>query len=148
MGEKSKYCFGIRRIGRKLFALALMLGGAAGMTSWWLGFVWFYHRWPKSQFVSIEELLSQVIELSNPDAKQSFFEAYSSLLRKTTRMAWYRIIQSTLALIPLAVGLWLAWALDYSWTYIATSTITTLALGIRYLVRRSGKTDHHAIDSQ
>jgi hypothetical protein len=148
MGEKSKYRSCDRGIGHKLFAIAITLGVTAGTISWWLGFVWFYRIWPKSQFASFTELLSQAVDLSNPDAEQGFFEAYSSLLRKTTRIAWYRIIQSTLALIPLVVGLWIAWVIDHSWTYILTTTITTLALGIRSLVHRSRKTDHHAIDSQ
>ena len=148
MGEKPKYRSGCRGIGRKLFALAIILGVTTGAISWWLGFIWFYRIWPKPPFGSFTELASQIIELSNPNAEHGFFEAYGSLLRKTSRMAWYRIIQSTLASIPLAAGLWIAWAFDCSWTYIVATTITTLALGVRSLVQRFRKIDHHAIDSQ
>jgi hypothetical protein len=148
MGKESKCRIDRRGIGRKLFALALFIGGIAGTISWCLGFVWFYRIWPKPHFASFTKWISQVIELSNPEAEQGFFEAYGRLLRQATWIAWYRIVQSTLALIPLGAGLWIAWAIDYPWTYMATSTFTTLALGTGSLVYRSYDNDHHAIDSQ
>lgn len=119
-----------------------------GVASWWLGFVWFGRIWPKSQFYSLSRLLSRVIELSNPDAEQSFFEAYTSLLREAVRIAWYRIRQSVFALIPFGLGLWLAWVIDYSWMYLVVTAITAFALGIYSLFYRPRHTDHHAIDSQ
>ncbi len=125
-----------------------ILGATAGFASWWLGFVWFLRVWTKPQFDSLIGLLSRAVELSNPDAEQSFLEAYKSLLCETVRMAWYRIQQSVVALIPFGLGLWLAWAADYSWTYIAITTVTSLVLGICSLFYRSRQANHHETDSQ
>ena len=120
----------------------------AGIASWWLGFVWFGRVWPKPQFDSVSKLLSRAIELSDPDAEQSFLQAYTSLLRETVRIAWYRIHQSVFALFPFGLGLWLAWAIEYSWIYLAVTTVTTLALGTYSLFNRPRQTDHHATNSQ
>lgn len=125
-----------------------ILGATTGFASWWLGFVWFVRVWPKPQFGGMSRLLARAVELSNPDSEQSFFEAYKSLLHETVRIAWYRIQQSAVALVPFGMGLWLTWAADYSWTYIAVTTVTSLVVGICSLFSSSRRANPHETDSQ
>ena len=95
----------------------------------------------------MSRLLARAVELSNPDSEQSFFEAYKSLLHETVRIAWYRIQQSAVALIPFGMGLWLTWAADYSWTYIAVTTVTSLVVGVCSLFSSSSRASDHETDS-
>lgn len=125
-----------------------ILGVTAGFASWWLGFVWLERLWKKPQFGGVSRLLARAVELSNPDSEQSFFEAYKSLLLETVRIAWYRIQQSAVALIPFGLGLWLAWAADHSWAYIAITTVTSLFVGICSQFTRSRLANPHETDSQ
>ncbi|XZE17607.1 hypothetical protein SH449x_002881 [Pirellulaceae bacterium SH449] len=89
-------------------------------------------------------ILTKLIDLSNPESSKTFFSAYGELLKVSTRIAGYRIVQSILALLPFAAGLGLALFLREAWTYVVATSIAALTLGLVTLFLSPRKSGHHA----
>jgi hypothetical protein len=78
-------------------------------------------------------ILTKLIDLSNPESSETFFSAYGELLKVSTQIAGYRIVQSIMALLPFTAGLGLALFIREAWTYVAAISITALTLGLASL---------------
>lgn len=129
-------------------ALGVFLGLVSAALSWWIGLVWFQRVWPSTHLASLATVFNHIKQLANPDAEDGFLDTYRNLLRCTAGVAVYRIAQSIATTLPIVLGLWVAWIGDQSWVFIVTTTLATLALGIRSLINWIRKTGQHVIDSQ